>query len=443
MSFHDIENPTGGMPMERVIDQPTPEQHLLERILTSANMEQAWKRVRANNGAPGVDNITIEQFPDHTRSHWKTIRESLMTGSYKPLPVKRVEIPKPTGGTRPLGIPTVLDRLIQQSIAQVLTPIFDPEFSESSFGFRPRRSAKDAVRQVREYIRQGYRIAVDIDLAKFFDTVNHDLLMQIVSRKVHDKRVLSLIGKYLRAGVKVNGRLEATRLGVPQGGPLSPLLANILLDILDKELEKRGHKFVRYADDFVILVKSQRSGDRVMEGMKTFLTNRLKLTVNEAKSTVDRTSKIDFLGFIFSGTRIIWSDKAYREFRRRVRKLTGRSWFVSMKYLLNKLNEYLRGWIGYFGISEQYREIPEIDGWIRRRVRLCYWKQWRWCRTKIRNLLSLGVQLGTSIRAGLNRGGPWAMSRRLAAQHGMTNKWLEDQGLLSVADSSLKCNFCK
>jgi len=251
MSFHDIENPTGGMPMERVIDQPTPEQHLLERILSSANMEQAWKRVRANKGASGVDGITIEQFPDHTRSHWKTIRESLMTGSYKPLPVRRVEIPKATGGTRPLGIPTVLDRLIQQSIAQVLTPIFDPVFSESSFGFRPRRSAKDAVRQVREYIRQGYRIAVDIDLAKFFDTVNHDLLMHIVSRKVHDKRVLALIGRYLRAGVKVNGRLEKTRLGVPQGGPLSPLLANILLDTLDKELETRGHKFVRYADDCV------------------------------------------------------------------------------------------------------------------------------------------------------------------------------------------------
>jgi len=186
MSFHDIENPTGGMPMERVIDQPTPEQHLLERILSSTNMEQAWKRVKANKGAPGVDGITIEQFPDHTRSNWKTIRESLMTGSYKPLPVKRVEIPKATGGTRPLGIPAVLDRLIQQSIAQVLTPIFDPEFSESSFGFRPRRSAKDAVRQVREYIRQGYRIAVDIDLAKFFDTVNHGLLMYLVSRKVHD-----------------------------------------------------------------------------------------------------------------------------------------------------------------------------------------------------------------------------------------------------------------
>lgn len=205
MSFHDIENPSGGMPMERVIDQPTPEQHLLEQILSRENMEQAWKRVRANKGAPGVDGITIEQFPDQTRSHWKTIRESLMTGSYLPLPVKRVEIPKPTGGTRPLGIPTVLDRLIQQSIAQVLTPIFDPDFSESSFGFRPRRSAKDAVRQVREYIRQGYRIAVDIDLAKFFDTVNHDLLMHLVSKKVHDKRVLALIGRYLRASVPVTG----------------------------------------------------------------------------------------------------------------------------------------------------------------------------------------------------------------------------------------------
>jgi RNA-directed DNA polymerase len=404
-------------------------------------MEQAWKRVKANKGAPGVDGITIEQFPDHTRTHWKTIRESLATGSYKPLPVKRVEIPKATGGTRPLGIPTVLDRLIQQSIAQVLRPIFDPGFSESSFGFRPKRSAKDAVRQVREYIRQGYRIAVDIDLAKFFDTVNHDLLMHIVGRKVRDKRVLALIGRYLRAGVKVNGRLEKTRLGVPQGGPLSPLLANILLDTLDKELEKRGHKFVRYADDFVILVKSQRAGDRVMEGIKTFLTNKLKLSVNETKSSVDKTSNIDFLGFIFKGTRIIWSDKAYREFRRRVRKITGRSWRVSMNYRIRKLAEYLRGWMGYFGISEYYREIPEIDGWIRRRLRLCYWKQWRLCRTRIRELLKLGTDLKTAIRAGKNSNGPWAMSRRLAAHTGMTNKWLKDQGLLSVKDLWVKLHY--
>jgi RNA-directed DNA polymerase len=441
MSFHDIENPTGGMPMERVIDQPSPEQHLLERILSRENMETAWKRVKANKGAPGVDGITIEQFPDQTRPLWEAIRASLATGTYQPKPVLRVEIPKPAGGTRPLGIPTVLDRLIQQSIAQVLTPIFDPEFSVSSFGFRPNRSAHDAVRQLREYLRQGYRIAVDIDLAKFFDTVNHDLLMTVVGRKVRDKRVLALIGRYLRAGVEVAGRLEKTRLGVPQGGPLSPLLANILLDHLDNELEKRGHKFVRYADDFVILVKSQRAGERVMGGVRKYLTHQLKLTVNEDKSQVAHTDRISFLGFVFKGTRILWSDKAYQEFRRRVRKYTGRSWFVSMQYRLNKLSTYIRGWMGYFGISEYYHDIPEIDGWIRRRVRMCYWKQWRWCRTKIRVLLKLGTQLGTAIRAGLNRNGPWAMARRLAAQSGMTKKWLKDQGLISVKELWVKTHY--
>jgi RNA-directed DNA polymerase len=427
--------------MERVIDQPTPEQHLLERVLSPENMELAWKRVRANKGAPGVDGITIADFPDQFRPLWGDIRASLAAGTYQPEPVLRVEIPKPTGGTRPLGIPTVLDRLIQQSIAQVLTPIFDPEFSASSFGFRPSRSAHQAVRQLREYLRQGYRIAVDIDLAKFFDTVNHDLLMTCVGRKVRDKRVLALIGRYLRAGVEVAGRVEKTRKGVPQGGPLSPLLANILLDSLDKELEQRGHKFVRYADDFVILVKSERAGERVMGSVRKYLTSRLKLTVNEDKSKVARSGDISFLGFVFKGTKILWSDKAYQEFRRRVRKYTGRSWFVSMEYRLNKLSTYLRGWMGYFGIAEAYRDIPEIDGWIRRRVRLCYWKQWRWCRTKIRNLLKLGVQLGTSIRAGLNRGGPWVMSRRLAAQHGMTNKWLKGQGLVSVKELWVKHHY--
>ncbi len=441
MSFHDTLNPLGGVPMERVVDQLTPEQHLLEQILSRENMETAWKRVKANKGAPGVDGITIEQFPDHTRPLWEEIRASLAAGSYQPKPVLRVEIPKPTGGTRPLGIPIVLDRLIQQSIAQVLTPIFDPEFSASSFGFRPGRSAHDAVRQLREYLRQGYRIAVDIDLAKFFDTVNHDLLMHYVGRKVRDKRVLSLIGRYLRAGVEVAGRLEKTRMGVPQGGPLSPLLANILLDNLDKELESRGHKFVRYADDFVILVKSQRAGERVMGSIRKHLTHKLKLTVNEDKSQVAKSGDISFLGFVFKGTKILWSDKAYKEFRRRVRKYTGRSWFVSMQYRLNKLSTYIRGWMGYFGISEYYHDIPEIDSWIRRRIRLCYWKQWRWCRTKVRNLLKLGVQLGTSIRAGLNRGGPWAMSRRLAAQHGMTNQWLKDQGLISVKELWVRTHY--
>nr|WP_282754958.1 reverse transcriptase domain-containing protein [Desulfuromonas thiophila] len=256
----------------------------------------------------------------------------------------------------------------------------------------------------------------------------------MVGRKVHDKQVLSLIGRYLRAGVVVNGRLETTRKGVPQGGPLSPLLANILLDDLDKELEKRVHKFVRYADDFVILVKSQRAGERVMASVRHFLTKELKLTVNETKSQVIAVSHLEFLGFAFKGSKIVWSDKAYKEFRRRVKLYTGRSWFVSMTYRLNKLSTYIRGWMGYFGISEAYREIPEVDGWIRRRVRLCYWKQWRRCRTKVRNLLRLGTELGTAIRAGMNRNGPWAMSRRLAAHSGLTNEWLKDQGLVSVKE---------
>jgi len=441
MSFHGMTNPTGEVSMERVMDQPAPEQHLLERILSRENLETAWKRVRANKGAPGVDGITIEQFPDRTRPLWGDIRASLETGTYQPKPVLRVEIPKPTGGVRPLGIPTVQDRLIQQSIAQVLTPIFDPQFSASSFGFRPGRSAHDAVRQVRAYLRQGYRFAVDIDLAKFFDTVDFDLLMHFVGRKVRDKRLLALIGRYLRAGVEVEGRLQQTRQGVPQGGPLSPLLANILLDHLDKELESRGHKFVRYADDFVILVKSRRAGERVMASVRKYLTRQLKLTVNEAKSRVAHSDRLEFLGFVFKGTKILWSDTAYREFKRRVKRYTGRSWFVSMNYRLNKLSTYIRGWMGYFGICEAYHDIPEVDGWIRRRVRLCYWKQWRWCRTKIRELLKLGTDRGTAIRAGLNRNGPWAMARRLAAHSGMTNQWLMDQGLVSVKELWVKIHY--
>jgi len=441
MSFHDITNPPGGVPLKRVMDQPTPEQHLLEPILSRENLETAWKRVRANKGAPGVDGVTIADFPDLTRPLWGEIRTSLKTGRYRPKPVLRVEIPKLTGGMRPLGIPIVLDRLIQQSIAQVLTPIFDPQFSDSSFGFRPGRSAHQAVRQVRGYLRQGYRFAVDIDLAKFFDTVNHDLLMTFVSRKVHDRRVLALIGRYLRAGVEVEGRLQQTRQGVPQGGPLSPLLANILLDDLDKELERRGHKFVRYADDFVILVKSKRAGERVMASVRKFLTHTLKLTVNEAKSQVVHSNQLEFLGFVFKGTKILWSDRAYREFKRRVKQYTGRSWFVSMKYRLHKLSTYLRGWMGYFGIAEGYHDIPELDGWIRRRVRQCYWKQWRRCRTKVRELRKLGTDLGTAIRAGMNRNGPWAMARRLAAHTGLTNEWLKEQGLLSVKELWVKTHY--
>jgi RNA-directed DNA polymerase len=416
------------------MEPPDPDDHLLERILSQENMQRAWKRVKAKKGAPGIDGKSVEEFPEFARNHWDDIRESLLAGTYQPSPVRRVEIPKVTGGTRPLGIPTVLDRLIQQAIAQVLGPIFNPGFSEFSYGFRPGRSAHDAVRKVHEYIREGYRIAVDLDLSKFFDTVNHDVLIHRVARKVRDKRLLRLIGKYLRAGVMVNDRLQKTLKGVPQGGPLSPLLANILLDDLDKELEKRGHRFVRYADDFVILVKSQSAGERVKASIQRFLERKLKLKINERKSQVAPTDKTDFLGFTFKGTKVRWSEKAFREFKRRVKKLTGRSWFVSMQYRLGKLAQYLRGWMNYFGISEYYRPIPEIDHWLRRRVRMCYWKQWRYVRTKVRNLLKLGTHPGVAIPMCLSRKGPWKCARTLATQTGMTNQWLKDQGLLSVKE---------
>ena len=286
MSSASAMNPNGEAAGRRVVGKPDPKEDLLERILSRSNMLKAWERVKANKGAPGIDNMSIDDFLGFAREQWEKIRASLLAGTYQPLPVKRVEIPKPTGGMRPLGIPTVLDRLIQQAIAQVLYHIFDPHFSEASFGFRAGRSAHDAVYRVRDHICKGYRVAVDADLSKFFDTVDHDVLMNRVGRKVRDKRVLQLIGKYLRAGVVMDGRKQDTRKGVPQGGPLSPLLANILLDDLDKELEKRGHRFARYADDFVILVKSHRAGNRVMASICRFLANRLKLSINRGKSKV-------------------------------------------------------------------------------------------------------------------------------------------------------------
>jgi len=412
-----LSNPTGEDGLRRGPIQPALHDEVMERVLDSVNLRRAWKRVKANRGAPGIDGMRIEDFPEFARSHWAEIRQQLECGTYPPQPVRRVSIPKPGGGERLLGIPTVVDRVIQQAMAQVLTPMFDPGFSASSFGFRPGRSAHGALRQVQGHIEAGYRIAVDLDLAKFFDHVQHDVLLARVARKIGDKRLLALIGRYLRAGVLVGESIQATELGTPQGGPLSPLLGNILLDDLDKELEGRGHRFVRYADDLLILVKSQRAGERVKESVTRFLTRKLKLVVNEQKSRVVKTNAAKFLGFNFRGTKLRWSDRAFEDFKHQVRKLTGRSWGVSMAYRFRKLAQYVRGWMGYFGISDYYRPIPEIDQWLRRRVRMCYWKQWRYVRTKVKNLLSLGTGKRQAILTAISStksSGTILDSRRLA-----------------------------
>ena len=418
----------------RALKQDEVNQDLLQAVLDSDNLSRAWKRVKSNKGAPGIDGVTVVDWPAHARLHWQDTREQIEQGRYQPQAVRRVEIPKPDGGKRQLGIPTITDRVIQQAIAQVLTPIFDPSFSESSFGFRPGRNAHQAIRQVQASVKEGYRWAVDIDLAKFFDTVNHDLLMSLLGRAIADKRLLKLIASYLRAGVLVGERLEPSEVGTPQGGPLSPLLANIVLHQLDLELERRGHRFARYADDMIILIKSQRSGQRVMRSITRYLEQDLKLTVNLAKSKVAPVSECDFLGFRMRGMKIGWSDKALANFKHRVKELTGRSWGVSMQRRLTELAQYLRGWVGYFGISQYYRPVPEIDEWIRRRIRMCYWKRWRLFRTRIRSLMSLGVSPDNAIKHGLSSLSYWRMSRSPVVQQALSNAWLKAQGLVSVKD---------
>lgn len=405
----------------------------MEAILDTGNVMEAWKRVRANKGAAGVDGVSIEDFPGLFRAAWPRLRERLASGSYEPAPTLRVEMEKPDGGKRLLGIPTVLDRVVQQAIVRVLGPILDPGFSESSFGFRPGRSARRAVEQVSDIIGSGRRVAVDLDLSKFFDRVDHDVLMSRLGRAIRDRRVLRLIGKYLRAGVQVDGRLQETGEGVPQGGPLSPLLANVVLDELDKELELRGHRFARYADDFVILTKSQRAGERVMASVRRFLESRLKLKVNEEKSRVVKARDLEFLGFAFgTGGKIMWSAKSLGVFKMRIRQLTARSWGVSMECRLGKLAQYMRGWMGYYAISRTFKEVHRMDHWIRRRIRCCYWKQWKTLRNRVRNLMALGVDRRNAIITGVTKLGHWKMSRTPGVNQALSKRYLEEQGLLSL-----------
>ncbi len=343
-------------------------------------------------------------------------------------------IDKPDGDQRLLGIPNVQDRLIQAAIVLILTPIFDPQFSESSFGFRPKRSAHGAAKRVSKTIRRAYRFVCDVDLSKFFDRVQHDVLMSRVARRIKDKQLLGLIGRYLRAGVLVEGVIQPTDIGSPQGGPLSPLLSNILLDDLDKELERRELPFVRYADDFAVFAKSPRAASRLMASVSAYLTKTLRLVVNEQKSRVVTSDKFEHLGFSFVNSRatINVSPKSLKKFKRRIVEITGRSRGISMERRLGELRRYVRGWMGYFGVASQLKLFARLNGWMRRRIRCCYWKQWRRPKTRRRNLIALGMPRRQAIRHARSRQGPWHMSKTIASGVGMTNAWLSSQGMLSL-----------
>ena len=409
-------------------------ENLFSQALTKENFARAWKRVRSNRGKPGIDGITVYEFPEHYRPKWANILQSLKSGTYQPNPVRRVIIEKEGGGERLLGVPCVIDRLIQQAISQVLSPLFDADFSEKSYGFRMGRSQHMAIKQVHEYVKQGYKVAIDVDLSKFFDRINHDFLMSLLGQRIKDKDLLKLIGKFLRAGIDDKGNFIESWEGVPQGGPLSPLLSNIVLDRLDKELEKRGHKFARYADDSIILVKSKRAGERVLASITRFVEMNLKLLVNDQKSQVVPINKSKFLGFTFKGNRLAVHPKAMQKFKRQVRLLSGRSWGVSMEVKIKELTQYLRGWMHYFGIAVTYQASVDLDQWIRRRVRMCFWKQWRRPRTKVRNLIKLGVPTKLAISCGITSKGYWHSARTEGIQMAINNNWLIKQGLVSLRD---------
>lgn len=399
----------------RLSESPAEQARLLEDILERENMRQALKRVTSNKGAPGIDGMRVEQLGGYLRRHWPKIRNALLEGTYRPLPVRRVEIPKPNGGKRLLGIPTVLDRLIQHAIAQRLQRIWEPHFSETSFGFRPGRCQHDALRKAQSYIADGYRNIVDIDLEKFFDQVNHDRLMSRLATRIGDKRVLKLVRRFLSAGVMSDGLVSPVTEGTPQGGPLSPLLSNIVLDELDKELEKRGLRFVRYADDCVIYVRSHKAAKRVMQSITRFIEGRLKLKVNREKSAVSYPWWRAYLGFSFTSRRdaphIRIHSKSMRRFKQRVRELTGRSCGLSIEQVIARLNTYLKGWWNYFRHAERAAGFRSINYWIIRRLRAILWKQWKNPRTRVKELQKRGIDHRHALFVGCSRKGPWRMSK--------------------------------
>jgi len=409
----------------------------LERILSRENMTKALKRVERNKGSHGIDGMETYELRNFLSDKWAEIKTSILQGTYKPNPVRRVEIPKPNGGMRLLGIPTVLDRLIQQAIAQELTLIFDKDFSRFSYGFRPNKSAHDAVKQANAFITEGYRWVVDLDLEKFFDKVNHDKLMARVARKVKDKRVLKLIRRYLQSGIMINGLHVKSDEGTPQGGPLSPLLANIILDDLDKELEKRGHKFCRYADDCNIFVKSKRAGYRVKESVTKYIENILKLKVNENKSAVDRPWKRKFLGFsfyhVYGKSNIRIANSSVEKFKKKIKEITSRRKPIGIEDRIKRLNQVCIGWVNYFSIAKAKGLMKSLDQWIRRRLRMCEWKLWKRVRTRIKRLISLGMKPYFAKIYANTRKGYWHTSKSPILTTTLTNQYIERLGYKSLS----------
>lgn len=407
------------------------ERNMIEEILEPENLSAAWKRVKRNKGASGIDGMTVEDFPAFAREHWPRIATAIREGNYRPAPVRRVLIPKPDGTKRPLGIPTVLDRMIQQAVAQVLSPLFEVDFSEHSYGYRPSRSAHMAVAEMETGWKEGRRHAVECDLKSFFDMVNHDRLMNALLEKIRCRQTLGLIRRYLMAGVELpDGTFEATPQGVPQGGPLSPLLANIALDPLDKELESRGHKFARYADDFIVLVKSKNAAKRVLKGLISYCERRLQLEVNRAKSRAAPLKQCEFLGYrLNNNAKLAWAGKARIRFKERVREITSRNRGHKVQVVIGELNQYVRGWLNYYKLSSTYSEVLKLSEWVRRRVRLYYWKQWKQPRTRRRHLLALGVDPSKVHMATRSRKGYWRMSQTEIVRFALNNRWLEEQGV--------------
>ena len=419
------------------LESPASTNRLMEEVCERENLKEALRRVKANKGSAGVDGMTVGGIADYLKQHWPAIREQLLNGTYEPRPVRRVETPKPDGGVRKLGIPTVLDRFIQQAVMQVLQRQWDPTFSESTYGFRPGRSAQQAVAQAQQYIAEGHGWCVDLDLEKFFDRVNHDRLMGQIAKRIGDKRLLKLIRAFRNAGAMENGLVSPSVEGTPQGGPLSPLLSNLVLDELDRELERRGHRFVRYADDCNLYVRSERAGQRVMASVTRFITQKLKLKVNETKSAVARPQERKFLGFSFSAgpeVRRVIAPKALDRFKRRVRDITRRAKGVSIKTTIEELAPYMRGWRGYFGFCETPEVMLSLTRWVRLRLRAAMWRQWKTPRRRREALIELGVRSRLASNTAGSGLGPWYLAKAKALSVGLSNAYFKSLGLPSLVE---------